>query len=114
VPDESILPGLERCVEKALGKDRKARWVAARDEARELAGVAGEQGGAWAFGNGGMQVQAQVFAVPGQPGERRVIRRQVRVGGGGVQVQVEVQAGAVEVEEAAADEDENAPAEDEK
>ena len=67
-----------------------------------------------AFGNGGIQVQAQVFAAPGQPGVRRIIRRQVRFGGGGVQVQVEVQAGAVEVEEAAAGVDENAPAEDEK
>jgi hypothetical protein len=114
VPDESILPGLERCVEKALGKERRAAWVAARDEARALAGVAGEQPGQVVFGNGRIQVQAQVMAAPGQPAVRRVIRRQVRVGGGGVQVQVEVQAGAVELEEAAADEDENAPAEDEK
>ncbi len=113
-PDENILPGLERCVEKALGKERKDTWVAARDEARALAGVAGGQGGVMAFGNGGIQVQAQVFAAPGQPGVRRIIRRQVRFGGGGVQVQVEVQAGAVEVDEAAAEVDENAPAEDEK
>lgn len=114
VPDESILPGLERCVEKALGKERKDRWVAARDEARELAGVAGGQGGMMAFGNGGIQVQAQVFAAPGRPAGRRVIRRQVQVGGGGVQVQVEVQAGAVEAQEAAANENENAPTEEEK
>ena len=114
VPDESILPGLERCVEKALGKDRKAEWLARREEAQKLLAQAGGQQ-IQMLGNGGIQaLEAQVFAVPGQPGERRVIRRQVRVGGGGVQVQVEVQAGAVEVEEAAADEDENAPAEDEK
>ena len=106
VPDESILPGLERCVEKALGKERRAAWVAARDEARALAGVAGEQPGQVVFGNGRIQFQAQGMAAPGQPAVRRVIRRQVRVGGGGVQVQVEVQAGAGEVEEAAADEDE--------
>lgn len=114
VPDESILPGLERCVEKALGKERKDTWVAARDEARAVAGAAGGQPGVMAFGNGGLEVQAQVFAVPGQPGVRRIIRRQVQVGGGGVQVQVEVQAGAVDVEEAAADEGENAAAEDEQ
>lgn len=114
VPDESILPGLERCVEKAVGKDRKNTWVAARDEARDLAGAAGGQPGVMAFGNGGIWVQAQDFAAPGQPGVRRIIRRQVQVGGGGVQVQVEVRAGAVEIEEAAADEDENAPAEDEE
>jgi hypothetical protein len=114
VPDESILPGLERCVEKALGKDRKNTWVAARDEARALAGAAGGQPGAMAFGNGGIWVQAQDFAAPGQPGVRRIIRRQVQVGGGGVQVQVEVRAGAVEVDEPAAEVDENAPAEDEK
>jgi hypothetical protein len=113
VPDESILPGLERCVEKALGKDRKARWVAARDEARTLAGVAGGQGGAAAFDNGWVQAPDKVI-VPRPQAVRRVIRRQVQVGGGGVQVQVEVQAGAVEAEEAAANENENAPKEDEK
>ena len=113
VPDESILPGLERCVEKALGKERKDTWVAARDEARKLAGVAGGQGGAAAFGNGWVQAQDGVI-VPGPQAVPRVIRRQVQVGGGAVQVQVEVQAGAVDVEEAAANEDENAPEEDEK
>jgi hypothetical protein len=112
VPDENILPGLERCVEKAIGKERKDTWVAAR----ELAGVAGGQGGVMAFGNGGIRVwQGAVQpAAPVQPGVRRIIRPQVQVGGGGVQVQLEVRAGAVEVEEAAADEGENAPAEDEQ
>jgi hypothetical protein len=98
VPDENILPGLERCVERALGKERKAQWVAARDEARKLAGVAGMQPGRMLFGNGGMQVQAQVMAAPGRPAVRRVIRRQVQVGGNGVQVQVEVQVGGAAVE----------------
>jgi hypothetical protein len=114
VPDENILPGLERCVEKALGKERKDTWVAARDEARALAGVAGGQGGVMAFGNGGIRVWQPV--APVLPAARGIIlpQVQVQVGGGGVQVQVEVQAGAVEVDEAAAEVDENAPAEDEK
>lgn len=90
VPDESILPGLERCVEKALGKERKAAWVTARDEARQLAGGPGVRNGRVVFGNG--VVQGQVFVGPGQPAVRRVIRRQ-QFGGGGVQVQVEVQVG---------------------
>jgi len=112
VPDENMLPGLERCVEKALGKERKARWVAARDEARKLAGGPDMQQRVL-FGNGGIQVQAQVMAAPGQPAVRRVIRRQVQVGGGGVQVQVEVQAEAV-VEGGQAAEAEAGPAEEEK
>jgi hypothetical protein len=118
MPDENILPGLERCVEKALGKERKDTWVAARDEARALAGVAGGQGGVMAFGNGGIRVWQRAVqpVAPVLPAARGIIlpQVQVQVGGGGVQVQVEVQAGAVEVQEAAANEDENAPAEDEK
>jgi hypothetical protein len=88
--------------------------VAARDEARALAGVAGGQGGVMAFGNGGIRVWQPV--APVLPAARGIIlpQVQVQVGGGGVQVQVEVQAGAVEVDEAAAEVDENAPAEDEK
>jgi len=93
VPDESNLPGLERCVEKALGKERKDQWMAARDEARTLAGGPGmQQGQVRILGNGG--VRAQVFLAPGQPGVRQVIRRQVQAGGGGVQLRVEVQAEA--------------------
>lgn len=115
VPDENILPGLERCVERALGKDRKAQWVAARDEARKLAGGPGMQPGHVMFGNGGIQVQAQVMAAPGQPAVRRVIRRQVQVGGNGVQVQVEeVQEGPAVAEAAQAEAAAAAPAEDEK
>lgn len=114
VPDESLLPGLERCVEKALGKERKAQWVAARDEARKLAAGAGMEQGQVLFGNGGVQVQAQVMAAPGRPAVRRVIRRQVRVGGNGVQMQLEVQAGAAVVEEAEAEEAGAAPAEEQK
>jgi len=103
VPDENILPGLERCVEKALGKPRKDQWLAARDEARKLAGGPGMQHGQVVLGEGG--IGAQVFLAPGQPGVRRVIRRQVQAAGGGVQVHVEVQGGAVF---------EVAPAEEEK
>jgi hypothetical protein len=117
VPDESILPGLERCVEKALGKERKDTWVAARDEARALAGAADGQPGVMAFGNGVNVMHGAVqWAAPGQPAVGRIIRRQVQVqvGGGGVQVQVEVQGGVAEAEEAEAEEDENAPAKDEK
>jgi hypothetical protein len=92
--------------------------VAARDEARALAGVAGGQGGVMAFGNGGIRVWQRAVqpVAPVLPGAPFIIPRQVQVqvGGGGVQVQVEVRAGAVEVQEAAANEDENAPAEDEK
>lgn len=103
VPDENILPGLERCVEKALGKRRKDQWMAARDEARQFAGGPGMQQGQVVLGDRG--IRPQVFLAPGQPGVRRVIRRQVRAAGGGVQLHVEVQGGAaVEV----------APAEEEK
>ena len=112
VPDENMLPGLERCVEKALGKERKARWVAAREEARTLAGGPDMQQRVL-FGNGGIQVQAQVMAAPGRPAVRRVIRRQVQVGGNGVQMQLEVQAEAV-VEGEQAAEAEAAPVEEEK
>ena len=114
VPDESILPGLERCVEKALGKERKDTWVAARDEARKLAGGPGVRQGRILFGNGGVQVQAQIMAAPGQPAVRRVIRRQVQVGGNGVQVQVEVQEGPAVAEAEQAEAAAAAPAEDEK
>jgi hypothetical protein len=110
-PDENILPGLERCVEKALGKERKARWVAARDEARKLTQAAGMQ--PMQFLGDGIQVQAPVFVPPAQPAVRRVIRRQIRADGGGVQVQVEVQAGAVAEAGAAEDEPED-DKEDEK
>ena len=94
VPDESSLPGLERCVEKALGKPRKDQWIAAREEARKLAGGPGMQHAQMQMlGNGG--VRAQLFVAPGQPGVRRVIRRQVQAGGEGVvELQVEVQGGA--------------------
>lgn len=104
VLNENILPGLERCVEKALGKPRKDQWVVARDEARKLAGNQGMQQAQVMLGNGG-GIRAQVFLAPGQPGVRRVIRRQVQAAGGGMQLHVEVQGGAaVEV----------APAEEEK
>jgi hypothetical protein len=88
VPDESNLPGLERCVEKALGKERKAQWLTARDEARRLAGGPGMQRGqvqamqplgnvevrAQRLGNGG--VRAHLFVAPGGlPAVRRGIRQ---------------------------------------
>jgi len=94
VPDESSLPGLERCVEKALGKPRKDQWVAARAEARRLAGGPGMQRGqVQMLGNGG--VRAQIIVAPGLPGVRRVIPRQVQGDGAGVaELQVEVQGGA--------------------
>lgn len=91
VPDESNLPGLERCVEKALGKERKAQWLAAREEARKLAGGRGmQQGQVQILGNGGGGVQAQLFFGRGQPGIRRV-----QVGGNGGQMQLEVRAEVV-------------------
>jgi hypothetical protein len=109
VPDESILPGLERCVEKALGKDRKAEWLARREEAQKLLAQAGGQQ-IQMLGNGGM-VQIQAQAVGGAGGAvRRVIRRQVFGNGNGVQMQVEVQVGG-EVE---AEAEEDAAAEEEK
>jgi hypothetical protein len=95
VPDENILPGLERCVEKALGKPRKDQWMAARDEARRLAGGAGmQQGQVQIMGNGGVRVRAQLFFGRGQPGVRRL-----QVGGNGGQMQVEVQETVVDGEQ---------------
>lgn len=106
VPEESNLPGLERCVEKALGKERKAQWMTARAEARELAGGPGmQQGQVRMLGNGG--VRAQLFFGPGQPAVRRV-----QVGGNGVQMQLEVQAEVGAGEQPAAAE--AAPAAEEK
>ena len=106
VPDESNLPGLERCVEKALGKERKAQWVAAREEARKLAGGRGMQQvqvhAVQPLGNGG--VRAQLFFGRGQPGGRRV-----QVGGNGGQMLLEVQAEVV-----AGEQPEAAPAVEEK
>jgi len=110
VPDESFLPGLERCVEKALGKERKSQWVAARDEARKAAGASAMQQ-MQMLGNG-VQVQAQVIGAPGQPAVRRVIRRQVQIGAGGMQMQLEVQVGGVAAEQAQAAE--TAPKEEDK
>lgn len=103
---ESLLPGLERCVEKALGKPRKDQWIAAREEARTLAGGRGmQQGHVQIMGNGG--VRAQIFFAPGQAGGRRV-----QVGGNGVQMQLQVQAAAVEGKQPEAAE--AAPTEEEK
>jgi len=106
VPTESNLPGLERCVEKALGKERKAQWVAAREEARKLAGGRGMQQvqvhAVQPLGNGG--VRAQLFFGRGQPGGRRV-----QVGGNGGQMLLEVQAEVV-----AGEQPEAAPAVEEK
>lgn len=106
VPDENILPGLERCVEKALGKPRKDQWVAARDEARRLAGVPGmHHGQVQIMGNGGGRVQ--LFVAPRQPGIRRV-----QVGGNGGQMQLEVRETVVDGEQP--DAAEAAPAAEEK
>jgi hypothetical protein len=76
VSDERNTPGLERCVEKALGKPRKAEWIAARDEARKLAGQAG--------------MASHAIIEQDVPGVRRVIRREVRVNDKVLQLQVGV------------------------
>lgn len=101
--------GVDRCVERALGKERKAEWLARREEAQKLLAQAGGQQ-IQMLGNGGM-VQIQAQAVGGAGGAvRRVIRRQVFGNGNGVQMQVEVQVGG-EVE---AEAEEDAAAEEEK
>lgn len=84
--------GVDRCVEKAIGKERKAEWLARREEAHKLAAHP-EGGPIQVFGNGGM-VQIQAQAVGGGGGAvRRVIRRRVVGNGNGVQMQLEVQVG---------------------
>jgi hypothetical protein len=85
-------PGVERCVEKALGKERKAEWLARReDAAKQLAQAGGME--MQMLGNGGM-VQIQAQAIGGAGGAvRRVIRRRVVANGNGVEMQVEVQVG---------------------
>jgi hypothetical protein len=107
VSNETELPGVEQCVEKALGTERKTRWIAARDEARTLErknrgnktlgngvivmrnGVMRDGGnGGWAVAAGVIEVRAGVV-VAGQPAAN-VIRREVRAVGGGVQMQLEV------------------------
>jgi hypothetical protein len=101
--------GVDRCVERALGKERKAEWLARREEAQKLLAQAGGQQ-IQMLGNGGM-VQIQAQAVGGAGGAvRRVIRRQVFGNGNGVQMQVEVQVGG-EVE---AEAEEDAAVEEEK
>jgi hypothetical protein len=101
--------GVDRCVEKALGKERKAEWLARREEAHKLAAHT-EGGQIQAFGNGGM-VQIQAQAVGGAGGAvRRVIRRQVFGNGNGVQMQLEVQVGGG----AEAEAEEDATVEEEK
>lgn len=70
------LPGVERCVEKALGKERKAEWLARRAEARQLLADAADT------------TVEDEMAVGGL---RRVIRRQVDGNGNRVQIRIEVQ-----------------------
>jgi hypothetical protein len=102
--------GVDRCVERALGKERKAEWLARREEANKLASHQGGGQVLQVFGNGGM-VQIQAQAVGGAGGAvRRVIRRQVFGNGNGVQMQLEVQVGG-EVE---AEAEEDAAVEEEK
>lgn len=107
VSNEKVLPGVEQCVEKALGTERKTRWIAARDEARtlenEIPGNRNPGNGVIVMHNGGnralaaggdravgavIEVRGGVVAV-GQPAAN-VIRPEVRVVGGGVQIQVQV------------------------
>jgi hypothetical protein len=102
--------GVDRCVERALGKERKAEWLARREEAQKLLAQTGGQQ------NGGMvQIQAQAEfqaqAVGGAGGVvRRVIRRQVFGNANGVQMQLEVQVGGG----AEAEAEEDAGVEEEK
>ena len=101
--------GVDRCVERALGKERKAEWLARREESQKLLAQAGGQQ-IQMFGDGGMvQIQAQAFGGAGGA-VRRVIRRRVVANGNGVQMQLEVQVGGGA--EAAVEED--AAAEEEK
>jgi hypothetical protein len=83
--------GLDRSVEKALGKDRKAEWLARREAAGQLVAQAvGQQ--IQVLGDHGMvQIQAQAFG--GGGAVRRVIRRRVGGDGNGFQMQLEVQVG---------------------
>lgn len=87
--------GLERCVEKALGKERQAEWLARRVEAREL--LAQAEGGE----DGVVVIQEQGVG----RAVRRVIRRQAI--GNGVEMRLEVRiGGAVEAAPEAGDDGE--------
>jgi hypothetical protein len=76
------LPGVERCVEKALGKERKAEWLARRAEARQLLADAADTTVEEGMAVGGL---------------RRVIRRQVDGNGNRVQIRIEVRRDNVEL-----------------
>ena len=77
------LPGVERCVEKALGKERTAEWLARRAEARQLLADAAET------------TVEDEMAVGGL---RRVIRRQVDGKMNRVQIRIEVRRDDVKLE----------------
>lgn len=95
VSNETILPGVERCVEKAVGPERKFQWLAARDEARRL------EGNRWAVVGGGFEV-----AAPGPPPGRPAVRviQRMKFGGGGAVLQLRVQAEAAPANEQKKDE----------
>lgn len=91
------LQGVERCVEKALGKERKAEWLARREEAHKLLAEAGGAARVM-MNNGGMMlhVEAQVINAGGAGGGvLRVIQQRV-VNGDGVEMRLEVQGGGAE------------------
>jgi hypothetical protein len=83
-------PGLDRCVEKVLGKERKAEWLARREAAQKLAGGDGHV--QWADHGGAVIVNGG--AVQG-----RVIKR--RFVANGMQVEVQI-GGGIEAGNAAA------------
>ena len=70
--------GLDRCVEKALGAERKAEWLARREEAGKLFAQAGGQfhpmqqvgrpGGVRVLGGGGVRGQLMILRGGGQAG----------------------------------------------
>jgi hypothetical protein len=89
------LQGVERCVERSLGKERKAEWLARREEAHKLLAEAGGGRRVMINGDGRMmlQVEAQVINAGGAGGGvLRVIQQRV-VNGDGVEMRLEVQGG---------------------
>lgn len=99
-----LLPGVERCVEKAIGRERKAEWLAWREEARRLVAEAGGRQIRMPGDGGMMQIEVQAEAVAGGGVVRRVIRRRVDANGDGGRVQVEVQIGGAAEATAAVEE----------
>lgn len=98
------LPGVERCIEQALGKNRTAAWRKQRDEAEKLAAAGGlplkrQIVPMQMVPNGPVQVQVEAF---GEGNQQQVIINGKRVfvgaAGGGLQMRV-LPGGGVEIGE---------------